>query len=148
VFKISKSGISKIKDFEGFKPLAYEDPFVPGLWTIGYGETDGVKRGDVITSGKATTKFLARLDTLYHQLDATVHPRLSQGQSDALYSLVYNVGVGKFWHSKLYAKLNQLVMAPAEMLDWCHDGKGNVIPGLKKRRDWEYWTFMADAWPV
>ena len=40
-----------IKEFEGCKLKAYLCP--AGVWTIGYGHTDGVKEGDEITQEQA-----------------------------------------------------------------------------------------------
>ncbi len=44
---ISEAGINLIKKWEGFRGTAYLDPV--GIWTIGYGHTQGVKPGQVIS---------------------------------------------------------------------------------------------------
>ena len=43
----SKELFEKIKEFEGCRLEAYQD--AAGVWTIGYGHTHGVKKGDVAT---------------------------------------------------------------------------------------------------
>ena len=49
--KASNTLIEAIKRFEGFRGTAYKCP--AGVWTIGYGHTVGVKRGDKMTEGEA-----------------------------------------------------------------------------------------------
>ena len=48
---ISDQGLAFIKKFEGCLLKAYEDAV--GMWTIGYGHTSGVFKGQVITKEKA-----------------------------------------------------------------------------------------------
>ena len=43
--------IEKLKKMEGCKLTAYQD--TAGVWTIGYGHTAGVKRGDRCTQYQA-----------------------------------------------------------------------------------------------
>ena len=52
---INEAGLKLIKEFEGLVLTAYPDPGSKnGLpWTIGYGHTKGVKKGDKITATKA-----------------------------------------------------------------------------------------------
>jgi lysozyme len=139
---------AKIEEFEGFGAHAYEDPLAPGVWTIGFGTTDGVKKGDVMTREQAEARVRSDLRSLFTQLNRAVLTQLTQNQSDALYSLVYNVGIGKFIRSRLCVKLNKADRsAPNEFLDWCHDRNGNVVPGLQKRRNWEYARFLTNPWP-
>ena len=51
MMKVSRILIQQIKEFEGFRPNAYKCP--AGVWTIGYGHTFGVKRGDKVTEEEA-----------------------------------------------------------------------------------------------
>ncbi|PHM58412.1 lysozyme [Xenorhabdus hominickii] len=52
--KISENGLRFIQQWEGLKLKAYPDPATGGIpWTIGYGHTKGVKKGDVITEQQA-----------------------------------------------------------------------------------------------
>lgn len=44
---ISNNGLSLIKRFEGCRLTAYQDSI--GIWTIGYGHTSGVAKGQTIT---------------------------------------------------------------------------------------------------
>ena len=49
--KISEKGIEFIKKEEGLVLNAYQCE--AGVWTIGYGHTAGVKKGQIITTEKA-----------------------------------------------------------------------------------------------
>ena len=49
--KTSDRGIALIKSFEGCRLTAYLCP--SGVWTIGYGHTEGVSKGQVITQEQA-----------------------------------------------------------------------------------------------
>ena len=49
--KVSKDCVDLVKTFEGFRSEAYKCP--AGIWTIGYGETKGVKQGDTISEFEA-----------------------------------------------------------------------------------------------
>ena len=50
---ISNNFFTLIKKFEGCKLTAYQDSI--GVWTIGYGHTAGVTKGQVITQAQADT---------------------------------------------------------------------------------------------
>lgn len=49
--KTSQNGINLIKKFERCRLTAYKCP--AGVWTIGYGHTDNVKKGQTITQEQA-----------------------------------------------------------------------------------------------
>ena len=49
--KINKRGLNIIKKYEGCRLTAYKCP--AGVYTIGYGHTKGVKKGDTITQQQA-----------------------------------------------------------------------------------------------
>ena len=48
---ISDEGVALVKKFEGCKLEAYK--CAAGVWTIGYGSTKGVEKGDVWSQTKA-----------------------------------------------------------------------------------------------
>lgn len=50
-FNINNTTIKGICEFEGCKLTAYKCP--AGIWTIGYGHTNGVKQGQRITKEQA-----------------------------------------------------------------------------------------------
>ena len=55
----SPRGIALLKQFEGFKQDAYQD--VVGVWTIGYGFTEGVKAGDIMSREQAEERLREEL---------------------------------------------------------------------------------------
>ena len=110
MMRLSESGLTLIKNFEGLRLSAYKD--VAGVWTIGYGSTryhDGktIKPGDELTDESQADALLA--NTLGQYVDAVnnyVHVQLTQNQFDALVSFTYNEGTGALKYSTLLKKLN------------------------------------------
>jgi lysozyme len=132
--KTSPQGIDLIKEFEGFRPDAYQD--VGGVWTIGYGFTQGVKEGDTITQEEADARLaqelLVPIENFLNRV-CTVIP--TQNQFDALVSLTYNIGMGNFQHSTVLADHNNRDFAGAQQafLRW-DVSNGETVPGLYNRR--------------
>lgn len=137
---ISKSGTDLIKKFEGFRYNAYKDS--GGVLTIGYGHTEGVVEGDVITRGEGQELLLRDLRTAISSINSLVTVPLSQPQFDALVSFVFNVGVGAFGHSTLLKVLNNFryELVPHELKRW-NKSKGKVLAGLVRRREAEAQLF-------
>lgn len=132
----SASIITAIGLNEGFRSKAYQD--VVGVWTIGYGETKGVKPGDTITKERALIQLKESVDKHAKGMTACVKVPLSQGEYDAYTSFTYNVGVGAFCRSNLVKLLNQKKYEEAckELLKWDYAG-GKKYPGLTRRRQEE-----------
>lgn len=138
--EISTKGLALIKEYEGYKAVAYKCP--AGVWTIGYGTTKDVKPGMKIT--KAEGESLLRRDLVRFQACVTksVHVDLTQGQYDALVSLCYNIGEGAFRKSTLLKLLNQKRYdAACRQFDRWTKGGGKVLPGLVRRRNAEQALF-------
>jgi lysozyme len=55
MMKLSKVGANLIKKYEGCRLKAYLCP--ANVWTIGWGHTEGVKQGQVITQAQADALF-------------------------------------------------------------------------------------------
>jgi hypothetical protein len=49
--KISESGLQTIRHYESCQLTVYRCP--AGIWTIGYGHTQGVRPGDIIAEAQA-----------------------------------------------------------------------------------------------
>jgi len=136
--KASKNCTDIIKRFEGLYLKSYLCP--AGKLTIGYGHTRDVKPGDVINEFQADIFLSEDLKTVEDNLNRLDLP-INQNQFDALCSLVFNVGIGAFLKSKMYAKIKAGdPTAPDEFLDWTKSG-GKVLPGLVIRRKAEYELF-------
>ena len=104
---ISANGLAIIKRHEGLRMHAYPDPASGGEpWTIGYGHTAGVRAGQTITQAEAEAFLLADLAWVERTIDECVTSPLTQGQYDALCSLIFNIGAGAFKGSTLLRELN------------------------------------------
>lgn len=145
--KISKKGIDFIKGYEALRLEAYDDGV--GFWTIGWGHTKGVKKGDKITLAQAEAYMHDDLAPAEKAVNEWVAVPLQQTQYDALVSFVFNVGTGKpgyeggFYSSTLRRLLNEgdYIGAANEFLRWDKAG-GKVLAGLTRRRKDEYNMFL------
>lgn len=121
-------------------------PTANDVWTIGYGHTRGVREGETCTPEQAAAwlqnDVAGAVITVCHMVDVS----LTQGQFDALVSLVFNIGSGNFQGSTLLRKLNAKDYSGAadEFLKWNHQA-GRVLDGLTKRREAERQRFCAAA---
>lgn len=132
-----------LEAFEVFRPTAYKD--IRGVWTIGYGHTEGVREGDTCTMAQAEA-WLGQ-DTMRAAIAVNKHVTvpLTQNQFDALVSLTFNIGVTAFEESTLLRKLNDKDYAGAaeEFLSWKRAGsKRNA---LLQRREKEKALFEGIA---
>lgn len=138
----SSVALGSIALHEGFRAKAYRDPV--GIPTIGYGETKGVKMGDVTTPKKAMEQLRISADEHGQGMARCIKVPVSQNEYDAYLGFTYNVGVGAFCRSTLVKKLNSgdYPGACKELLKWNKAG-GRVLPGLTKRREEEYKQCMG-----
>jgi lysozyme len=84
-----------IKKHEGLRLVAYPDPGTRGApWTIGYGHTHNVRKGDTCTVEQAEAWLDTDMAGAYAIVDAAVKVSLTRQQRDALCSFVFNVGPG------------------------------------------------------
>lgn len=134
--KTSKRGIDLIKKFEGCSLISYKCP--AGVWTIGYGHTNGVKKGQKITEKQAEIFLREDIKKFENGVKKAVFVPLTQNQFDALVSFTYNCGLGAFKNSTLRKKLNakDYTGAAKEFLRW-NKSNGRVLDGLKRRRNAE-----------
>ena len=129
-------GLSLIKRFDGLYLESYLCP--AKVWTIGYGHTKGVVKGQKITEEEAEDflkKDLAAAEKAVNSLNV----QLTQNQFDALVSFVFNLGSGNFLSSTLCKKVKKDPNDPTirnEFGRWVNS-KGKKLPGLVKRRQEE-----------
>jgi lysozyme len=144
--KVSAAGRKMIEGFEGLRLQAYQD--VVGVWTIGYGHTEGVRPGQVITQEQADQMFADDLDNIYGAGVETMigTAPTTQNQFDAMVSLAYNIGVGAFGRSSVRRKhmLDDYTGAVAAFLLYNRAG-GRVLPALSRRRAVEAALYSAAA---
>lgn len=143
--KISQKGIDLIKRFEGCKLEAYKCS--AGVWTIGYGHTNGVKEGMKITQQEAEKLLKQDLVVYENIVLESVTTALNQPIFDALVSFTYNLGGGNLKSSTLLKLLNDrdYYGASKEFEKW-NKASGKVLVGLVKRREAERNLF--NSYPV
>lgn len=154
-----------IMGFEKLMLIAYRD--ASGYLTIGFGHriiknldkhlaqvTDSKQDADLIIDGdQAQTLFELDCSVIEWQINQ-LKMNLTQTQYDAVFSFVYNLGIGTFQHSTLYRTIEQgdIIGAGEHFLDWKYgrDNRGLpiVLEGLLKRRDAERCIFTSELTPM
>lgn len=88
---IAMAAVAEIAESEGLRLKAYRCP--AGVWTIGWGETDGVRPGDTCSKEQADRWLLEDVTdrTKAVRLMCSVEP--SENELGALVSLAYNIGL-------------------------------------------------------
>ena len=141
----SDEGLEFIAEHEGLRLVAYPDPgSVDGHpWTIGYGHTLGVKRGDTCTKEQAMEWLREDVREAEAAVNRLVKVPLTQGQFDALVSFVFNVGADEdtdtlaegLGDSTLLRMLNSGdYVGAAVQFDRWNKNDGKVMAGLTRRR--------------
>lgn len=147
---LNKQTLEHIKAFEGLRLTAYPDPGSRDgtPWTIGYGHTKGVKKGDKITKAQAEKFLLQDMATAIRGVDSSVEVPLNENQRGALISFAFNVGVGAFKRSTLLRRLNagKYEDVPAQLMRWVNND-GKYMKGLARRRSSEgvLWNTPVEA---
>lgn len=141
--RISKKGVELIAKYEGCRLEAYKCP--AGVWTIGYGHTQGVKEGDILPSKEAAQTLLEQDLGKYAgyvnacMKNGNIGFPLNQNQFDALTSFVYNCGKGsleRLVSGRNAAKIGEKMLA-------YNKGGGKILPGLVRRRQEEHDLFFS-----
>lgn len=131
--KTSPRGVKLITDFEGFRANAYPD--VGSVWTIGYGFTKGVKKGDKITRSEADARLREELTEYERGVLRACKVEPNQNQFDALVCFAFNVGVaGMSKSSVIKAHNREDYQAAARAFGLWNKAGGKVWPGLTRRR--------------
>ena len=156
------AGIALIKGFESCSLTPYQDE--GGLWTNGWGHTNGVPIDRPITQEEADANFLVDLAETEGILNRLLPaPQLSANQFSALVSFCFNVGFGRadlpgkagrdgFYmlkngqNSTMYKCIlsNEFGLAALEFPKWDHIGRG-VSSGLLRRRQAEQALFLQES---
>jgi len=140
--KISQSGIDFIKSFEGLRLHAYDDG--GGVWTIGYGSTNGGHQRDAITELEAGATVDGDVAEAEDAVNMFVEVDLHNYEFDALVSFTFNCGVNAFHGSTLLRLLNDgdREGASKQFIRWNKDN-GKVVAGLTRRREAETRMFRG-----
>ena len=136
MIRITDEFVSKVAEFEGLRTKAYKCP--GGVWTIGYGHTEGVRAGQRCTRLQAEAWLREDLAAAAGEVEA-LGLELTQGQAEALVDFVFNLGIGALEGSTLLKKIRAGADAAeiqSELRRWVYAG-GEVQKGLVRRREWE-----------
>ena len=143
--KTSQEGICLIKKFEGCALEAYQCS--ANVWTIGYGHTNNIVKGDTCTKEEAEQILTDDLEEFEGYVNNLVEADLNQSQFDALVAWTYNLGPTNLKSSTLLKRLNEGDMddVPHQIRRWNKAG-GQVLDGLIRRREAEALLFKGEAW--
>jgi lysozyme len=131
--------VALVGGFEGLRQTAYPDPATRGPpWTVCYGETDGVKRGDHYTIAQCKAMLESSLFKYADGISQCVKVPLPDRRYVALISFSYNVGVKAACDSSVVELINKgQTRAGCEALLKWNRAAGIVFPGLTRRREKE-----------
>ncbi len=143
--RISEDGLELIKKFEGCETTAYQDSV--GVWTIGFGQTEGVEEGQTCSVEDAESMLADEMDEYEGYVNNMVKVELQQHEFDALVAWVYNLGPTNLGESTMLKVLNggQFDRVPDEMNRWTRAG-GKILEGLVRRRQAESLMFQNLDW--
>ena len=146
--KTSEEGIALIKKFEGCKLDAYQCS--ADVWTIGFGTTQGVKKGATCSQDEAETFLANDLCQFEQSILKMVDVSLKQNEFDALISWIYNLGASNFSESTLLRRINDNTDSsradiPYQIKRWNRAG-GKVLDGLVRRREAEALLWQGKEW--
>jgi lysozyme len=132
---INPAGLQLIESFEGLRLQSYQDSV--GVWTIGYGHTQGVKQGQTITQQQAEAFLQQDLGVAEAAVNG-LGQTLTDNQFAALVSFTFNLGAGNL--KNLFK--NGLAAVPDRILLFDHAG-GKQLPGLTRRRQAERGLYLT-----
>lgn len=144
--QISEKGIELITRFEGFSATPYICP--AGKMTVGYGHVIDNKKqlSYPISEKQAKLILLQDVNIAERAVRRLVRVPLTQGQFDALISLIFNIGVQAFEKSTLLKLLNsnEIDAVANEFSRWTYS-KGQKLEGLVARRAAETLLFRGNT---
>ena len=130
--------IKLIKDSEGCKLKAYKCP--AGIWTIGYGQTKGIKEGMAWTQQQADEDIIkTALQAFNEAIKASpILATANMEKQAAIADFVYNLGITNYNKSTLKLRVDKgnWVSASTEIKKW-NKSNGIILNGLVKRRQLE-----------
>lgn len=123
-----------IKQWEGKRNYAYQDSV--GVWTICYGSTKGVKRGDYKTDAECEALLKEEVGAFYARMDPCMDDAVPVSVQASLLELGYNVGTAAACKSTIVRKANAGAYweACAELDRWVK-ASGRTLKGLVNRRN-------------
>ena len=140
---VSDRGVELIAKYEGCRLEAYKCP--AGVWTIGYGHTQGVQQGQKLPSVEYAKAMLKEDLKKYGSYvnncvkKGLISFPLTQNQFDALTSFCYNCGNGSL--QNLVSGRDAATIADKILL--YNKAGGKVLSGLTRRREEERALFLV-----
>lgn len=101
---LSTAGHKLIQGFEALRLTAYLD--TRGIWTLGWGHINGVKKGDTCSALQADEWFGNDVITAATAVNSNIKILMTQNQFDAMVSLAYNIGAHGFANSDVVKHFN------------------------------------------
>lgn len=141
--RCNEAGLQLIRDFEGLRLNPYQDSV--GVWTIGYGSTRGVtKDSPPITEEIAERLLIQDVQMVEKDMARLVTRQLNDNQWAAVTSFFFNLGATKIRGTVTLDMLNKgnLHDFANRLLLW-NKANGQVLPGLKRRREAERKLFLS-----
>ena len=139
-----------VAKWEGKENTAYYDTIAsPAVWTVCYGETRGVKRGDTYTDAQCAAMLQRGLVTYRDGLHEyftreTKGSRLTPERDAAYVSLAYNAGIRGIGRSTATRRLNDGdIVGGCKALQWWNKAGKRIIRGLINRRADEHALCMV-----
>jgi lysozyme len=133
-----------VKKWEGLRLKAYKCP--AGVWTIGYGHTEGVKPSDVWTKEQAEEALARELEKRRTAL-LRLCPELRdepENRIAACVSLAYNIGNAAFARSSVYRYIvAERYDDAANAFRLWNKVDGKILKGLVDRREDERRLFLS-----
>lgn len=144
--RFNAAGMEILKECEGLYLNAYKCP--AGVWTIGFGCTEGIRPGMTITEAEAEEMLRKELAKFEQGVERMLgHIPLNENQYSALVSLTYNCGLGAIETGttiRRHLETKDYRRAAEGFLLW-NKGGGRVLPGLVKRREMEKKLFLSEV---
>lgn len=140
--RCNAAGLDIIKRYEGFSAAPYLCP--AGVWTNGFGNTEGVTPDTPpVTPEDAERRLAEHVARLEVSLERMFYYPVNDNQWSACVSLAYNVGAEAFRNSTIRALVNrkEYLAAADEFHRWVYGG-GRKLAGLVKRREEERALFL------
>jgi lysozyme len=134
---IPMRAVAMVADFESCRLRAYRCP--AGVWTLGWGETDGIVPGMTWSQAQADQRFCESLTAFTRQVQILLTAHAEPNQLGALVSLAYNIGVGALAKSSVLKAHNagDSQAAARAFALWNKarvNGSLQVLAGLTRRR--------------
>lgn len=133
-----------IAPHEGLRTNAYQD--IGGVWSICYGETQGVTKGQQKTPAECAAMLRERIPDYMTPVIKSLPAKTPSNRIVAYTDFAYNAGAGAFLLSPIPSleQAGNHLEACRILLDLRTTAQGKEVQGLKNRRKMEYDLCVKD----